>query len=97
MTYGHKSHFDPVTIEVEVVNEHGLHARPAHKVVVLANHYTSTIRVIKDELEVDAKSIMSLMMLAAEKGTMLTIRAEGPDGKEAADALCELFASGFGE
>ncbi|MCB9882250.1 MAG: HPr family phosphocarrier protein [Planctomycetes bacterium] len=97
MTYGPKETYEPITVDVEVVNDHGLHARPAHQVVVLANHFTSAIRVIKDDLEVDAKSIMSLMMLAAEKGTVLTLRAEGTDSKEAIEALSDLFRRGFGE
>lgn len=84
-------------IEVEVVNDQGLHARPAHQVVVLANQFSCALTVIKDDLDVDAKSIMSLMMLAAEKGTRLKIRAEGEDCEAALGALAELFESGFGE
>lgn len=85
------------TIEVEIVNMQGLHARPAHQVVVLANEYPCRILVKKGDLEVDAKSIMSLMMLAAEKGSRLLIQAQGEQAEEALAALDELFASGFGE
>ena len=85
------------TIEVEIVNLQGLHARPAHQVVVLANEYPCRILVKKGDLEVDAKSIMSLMMLAAEKGSRLLIQAQGEQAEEALAALDELFASGFGE
>ena len=84
-------------IEVEIVNMHGLHARPAHQVVLLANEFPCKILVKKGDLEVDAKSIMSLMMLAAEKGSRLQIQAQGEQADEALAALDELFASGFGE
>ncbi len=85
------------TIEVEIVNMQGMHARPAHQVVLLANDFPCKILVRKGDLEVDAKSIMSLMMLAAEKGSRLQIHAEGERAQEALAALDELFASGFGE
>ena len=84
-------------IEVEIVNVQGLHARPAHQVVLLANEFPCKILVKKGDLEVDAKSIMSLMMLAAEKGSKLQIQAQGEQADEALAALDELFASGFGE
>ncbi len=82
---------------VTVVNAQGLHARPAHLVVKTANRFPCRIEVVRGELEVDAKSIMSLMMLAAEKGTELLIRAQGPRAREAVEALAALFASGFEE
>ena len=84
-------------IEVEVVNSQGLHARPAHQVVKTANEYPCSIWVAKGDQEVDAKSIMSLMMLAAEKGTKLKVRAEGPQAAAAVGALASLFESGFEE
>ena len=83
--------------QVVVVNSQGLHARPAHQVVVTANQFPCAVKVIKDGFEVDAKSIMSLMMLAAQEGTTLTIRAEGPASPAAVEALVALFESGFGE
>lgn len=86
-----------VEVEVEVTNAQGLHARPAHQVVVTANQFSAAITVVKDDLEVDAKSIMSLMMLAAEQGSKLLLRAEGEDGGAAIDALAKLFRDGFGE
>lgn len=85
------------SLEIEVVNSQGLHARPAHQVVMLANQFPCTLLVSKGELEVDAKSIMSLMMLAAEKGSKLLIVAEGERASEAVNAMKELFESGFGE
>ena len=86
-----------VEVDVEVVNSQGLHARPAHQIVLTANKFPCTIRVVKDGTDVDAKSIMELMMLAAEKGVTLSIRAQGGQADEAVAALKDLFASGFGE
>lgn len=83
--------------EVEIVNKFGLHARPAMQFVELANRFASGIEVSKGELTVDAKSIMSVMRLAATKGTILKISADGADAGEALDALAELVAAGFGE
>ncbi len=80
-----------------LVNRQGLHARPSQMVVKTANDFASKIELSRDDLVVDAKSIMGVMMLAAEKGTVLKVRAQGPDAREAVRALQELFASGFGE
>ncbi len=88
---------DEFSAEVEVVNSQGLHARPAHKVVQRANDFSCSIFVSKGDFEVDAKSIMSLMMLAAEKGVRLRVRAEGQGAEDAVQAIVELFASGFDE
>jgi phosphocarrier protein len=85
------------TREIEIVNKYGLHARPAMQLVELANNYQSKIEVTKDTLTVDAKSIMSVMRLAATKGTKLTIVSDGDDADEAADALAQLISGGFGE
>jgi phosphocarrier protein HPr len=83
--------------KIVVVNSQGLHARPAHRIVQVANQFPCRLWVAKDEFEVDAKSIMSLMMLAAEKGCELLVRAEGEQCHEAVAALEKLFAAGFGE
>ena len=84
--------------QATIVNKHGMHARPAMKFVDIANRFSSDITVLKgDEVSVDAKSIMSVMRLAATKGTTLTIVATGKDAQKAADALAELIDSGFGE
>ncbi|HEY7233712.1 MAG TPA: HPr family phosphocarrier protein [Gemmatimonadaceae bacterium] len=82
---------------VQIVNKAGLHARPAAEIVKLAAKYASEITVIRDELEVNGKSIMGVMMLAAECGSTLQLKAEGPDAKEALDALERLIGSKFGE
>jgi phosphocarrier protein HPr len=83
--------------EVAIVNKYGLHARPAMRFVELANKFSSGIEVQKASLTVDAKSIMSVMRLAATKGTRLTIIADGGDSQEAVNALSDLVESGFGE
>jgi len=80
-----------------IVNPDGIHARPAAKIVRLANSFTADIEIAKDEVGVNGKSIMGVMMLAAECGSSITIRATGPDAGQAVDALAELVAGGFGE
>lgn len=82
---------------VTVSNRQGLHARPAAEFVKLASTFESEIFVEKDELEVNGKSIMGVMMLAAEPGTTLAIRADGEDSDEAVEALVALVEDGFGE
>jgi phosphocarrier protein len=82
---------------VTIVNRLGLHARPAMTFVDLAVQFESEIRVRKGEHEVDGKSIMQMMMLAAGKGSELVIRAEGPDAEKAVAALRALIESGFDE
>jgi phosphocarrier protein len=82
---------------VTVVNAHGIHARPAAEIVKLAARFTSHILLEKDGLEVNGKSIMGVMMLAAECGSEVIIRADGADADAAVDALAELIASKFGE
>ncbi|NLM17721.1 MAG: HPr family phosphocarrier protein [Candidatus Riflebacteria bacterium] len=83
--------------EVEIKNKLGLHARPASMVVKLAAKYESEIKLIKDDTEVNAKSILGVMMLAAGPGQRITIFADGPDEAEAVSAIEELIMSGFGE
>ncbi|KKN82961.1 hypothetical protein LCGC14_0303760 [marine sediment metagenome] len=83
--------------EIEVPNKYGLHARPAMQLVELANSYQSKIEVSNDTLTIDAKSIMSVMRLAAAKGTKLTIVCDGEDAEEAATAMIGLITAGFGE
>ena len=83
--------------EATIVNQEGLHARPAARIVRLANGFAAEIQLAKDGLEVNGKSIMGVMMLAAECGSSIIIRADGPDAEQAVQALAELVASGFGE
>jgi phosphocarrier protein len=83
--------------EVEIVNRAGLHARPAAEFVKLAGKFRSSIRVEKDGLEVNGKSIMGVLMLAAEHGSRLRLTAEGADAEDAVDALSDLVVRGFEE
>jgi phosphocarrier protein len=82
---------------VIVVNQLGLHARAAARFVHLATRFDSRIRVGRDEKIMDGKSIMGILLLAASRGTTLTVIADGPDEARAVDALVELVESGFGE
>ena len=86
-----------IECELTVQNRLGLHARPASLFVQTTNKYKAKIKVIKDAMEVDGKSIMGLLMLAAPMGTVLKIIVEGEDEKEMAAHLTRLFASRFGE
>lgn len=74
---------------VKVRNRHGLHARPAAEFVRLASSFDAEIQVSKDDLEVNGKSIMGVLMLAAEPGAVLTIKADGVDAEQAVAALEE--------
>lgn len=80
-----------------IENKHGLHARPAAQFVKIAGKFSSDIKVIKDGLEVNGKSIMGIMMLAAEPGSEITIITNGDDEKKAIDALRELIKKHFYE
>lgn len=83
--------------EATIVNPLGLHARPAAQLVKLANSFASHVEIVKDGMAINGKSIMGVMMLAAECGSAITFRAEGPDAQQAVDALAGLVAQGFGE
>ena len=85
------------TREAKIVNSLGLHARPAAAIVKVASGFKATIEIIRDDMTVNGKSIMGVMMLAAECGSSIIFRAEGPDEVEALEALVALVASGFGE
>ena len=82
---------------MKIVNKYGLHARPAMQFVEIANRFNCRIEVANGMLVVDAKSIMSVMRLAATKGTVLKIVADGEDAQAAVEALEKLVAEGFGE
>ena len=87
----------PLTRELVVQNKMGIHARPAAMIVRITNKFRAEVLVEKDEEQVNGKSIMGLMMLAAGPGTELAIRAEGPDADAALDALAGLVAARFDE
>ena len=82
---------------VTISNRNGLHARPAAEIVKCASRYDSEITMVRDELEVNGKSIMGVMMLAAEYGSTLVVRANGPDAPEAVQAIASLIEQKFGE
>jgi phosphocarrier protein len=83
--------------EFLIINKLGLHARASALFVKTASSFTSDIKLIKDGIEVNGKSIMGIMMLAASKGTTVTLSADGSDEVEALQTIGELIANGFGE
>ena len=83
--------------ELLIENKLGLHARAAAQIVKSATAYTSKIILIKDGLEVDGKSIMGIMMLAAAKGSTVLLQANGADEERAAEGMEKLFKEKFGE
>jgi phosphocarrier protein len=82
---------------VTVVNQLGLHARAAARFVHLATRFEAHIRVTRDSKVMDGKSIMGILLLAAARGTTITISADGRDERDAVEALVKLVESGFGE
>jgi phosphocarrier protein HPr len=82
---------------VRIVNKLGIHARPAAEIVKVAARFKSGITIIRDDMEVNGKSIMGVMMLAAECGATILIRADGADEEAAIEGLAALIAAGFGE
>ena len=82
---------------VQILNKNGLHARPAAEIVKTSARFQSDVTLVRDDMEVNGKSIMGVMMLAAECGSTLVLRAEGSDADEALDALAALILSKFGE
>jgi phosphocarrier protein len=83
--------------QVRIVNKLGIHARPAAEIVKSAVKFKSSITIVRDDLEVNAKSIMGVMMLAAECGATITLRAEGVDADDALAAIAAVIAAKFGE
>jgi phosphocarrier protein HPr len=83
--------------EVKIINKLGIHARPAAEIVKTAGKFKSSITIVRDDLEVNAKSIMGVMMLAAEFGSTIVLRASGEDADGALDALAMVVANKFGE
>ncbi len=85
------------TRETEIINKLGLHARASAKLTQLAGKYKSEVWMTKGTRRINAKSIMGVMMLAAGKGSKVSIETDGPDEAEAMDALLALIADYFGE
>ena len=86
-----------IKTSVTISNRLGLHARASAKLTKLAGSFVSEIHLTRNERRVNAKSIMGVMMLAAECGSSLIIRADGADAEPAVAALADLVAAGFGE
>lgn len=84
-------------VKIKIINKLGLHARAAAKFVTLASQYTSSIFLTHQEKEVNGKSIMGVMMLAASTGTELTLTANGDDEQQAIESLVELVNNRFDE
>jgi phosphocarrier protein len=84
-----------VTKELTVINDSGIHARPAALIVETATKYKCNVIFIKDGMRANAKSIMNIMLLAAEPGAVIKVETEGPDETEALDAIESLFSSRF--
>jgi phosphocarrier protein len=85
------------TKTVTVSNRQGIHARPAHAIATLASRFKANIEIVRDGTVADGKSILAIMTLAAEQGTLLLLRATGEDAIAALQAVEQLIASGFGE
>jgi phosphocarrier protein HPr len=83
--------------DAKIVNPLGMHARPASELVKLASRFKSTVELRKDDLAVNGKSILGVMMLAAECGSSITIKTDGEDAEQAMSALLALVAEGFHE
>jgi phosphocarrier protein len=83
--------------EIEIKNKLGLHARAAAKLVHTAARFQSDIKIRKGDEEVDGKSILGILLLAAGKGAVITIKADGPDEREAVDTIEKLIDAKFDE
>jgi len=83
--------------EFTIINKLGLHARAASSLVKTANSFDADVHIGKDDLRVNGKSIMGILMLAASQGSTILVETDGLDEKQALTALGELIADGFGE
>jgi phosphocarrier protein HPr len=81
----------------EIVNNLGLHARAATKLVQLASQYACDIEIGREGQKANAKSVMGVLLLCGAKGTMVLVKARGPSAREAVDAIGQLIAAKFGE
>ena len=86
-----------ITKQIDIINKLGLHARAAAKFVTCASNFTSDVQIRRNNQEVNGKSIMGVMMLAAAKGTTITVSADGEDEAEALSAIEELIKNRFDE
>lgn len=86
-----------ISRDIEIKNKLGLHARAAAKLVHTAARFKSDIKIRKDEEEVDGKSILGILLLAAGRGAVITVRADGEDERDALDAIEKLIDAKFDE
>ena len=86
-----------ISRDIEIINKHGLHARASAKLTQLAAKYQSEVWMTRNQRRVNAKSIMGVMMLAAGKGSLVTIETDGPDEQDCFDAITQLIDARFGE
>jgi phosphocarrier protein HPr len=86
-----------IEVEVTINNRAGMHTRPASMIVKLAAKYKSDFYIIKDNYQINGKSIIGIMSLAAEHGSRLILKFEGPDESSAAAEMVKYFEDGFGE
>jgi len=86
-----------IETQLTIINKLGLHARAAAKLAATAGRFNCTIRTSKGDKQIDAKSVMSLMLLAASQGMVLSFQFDGNDEDSAHDAIRTLFAEAFGE
>ncbi len=82
---------------VTIINSPGLHLRPAKLFVEMASTFRSRIEIIKDDMRIDGKSILSILTLGAAQGTQVSLEGTGPDSQTAVEALVALIESGFPE
>jgi phosphocarrier protein HPr len=86
-----------IETEVTIVNKAGMHTRPASMIVRIAAKFKADFYISKDGFEVNGKSIIGVMTLAAEQGSTLTLKFEGDDEKELSEEMIKFFSEGFGE
>ncbi|MCK4632504.1 MAG: HPr family phosphocarrier protein [candidate division Zixibacteria bacterium] len=86
-----------ITATVRIINKLGLHARPSAMLVTATSAWQSEVFFTKENVRVNGKSIMGVMMLAAEKGSEIIVEVDGPDEEEALEAICKVIRSGFNE
>jgi len=86
-----------IELTVKIINNAGLHTRPAATIVKIAAKFNSEFFIYKDGMSINGKSIIGVMTLAAEKGSELTLTFEGDDEKEASEAILDYFNRGFDE
>jgi phosphocarrier protein len=88
---------DSIQKDCPVRNKMGIHARPAAQIVAMANKFPCDVTLVKDGQEVNGKSIMGVLMLAAAMGTTVVVKTDGDQAQQCADAIADLFAKGFNE